>query len=82
MEMRNIYMKSALNIKPRHNPDEVVIYANSGFLIAGVMLETAASKSFENLMQEKLFQPAVIKHSWLWISSYNRSDVATIRPFL
>jgi CubicO group peptidase (beta-lactamase class C family) len=60
MDMRNSYMKIAINVKPRRPPNEVVIYANSGFLVAGVMLETVANKSFENLMQEKLFNPLAL----------------------
>lgn len=60
MDMRNSYMKIAINIKPRHPPNEVVIYANSGFLVAGVMLETVSNESFENLMQEKLFNPLAL----------------------
>jgi CubicO group peptidase (beta-lactamase class C family) len=61
MDMRSSYMKIAINIKPRQPPNEVVIYANSGFLIAGAMLEKLANKSFENLMQEKLFNPLALK---------------------
>ena len=60
MDMRNSYMKIAINIKPRHPPNEVVVYANSGFLVAGVMLETVSNESFENLMQEKLFNPLAL----------------------
>jgi CubicO group peptidase (beta-lactamase class C family) len=60
MDMRNSYMKIAINIKPRYPPNEVVIYANSGFLVAGVMLETVSHKSFENLMQKKLFNPLAL----------------------
>jgi len=73
MDMRNGYMKIAINIKPRQPPNEVVIYANSGFLIAGVMLETVANKSFENLMQEKLFNP-------LALSTAGYGSPATIDP--
>ena len=57
IDMRFRYMKRAINIKPRHPPNKVVLYANSGFLVAGVMLETVANKAFENLMKEKLFNP-------------------------
>ena len=60
MDMRNSYMKIAINIKPRHPPNEVVVYANSGFLVAGVMLETVSNEPFENLMQEKLFNPLAL----------------------
>lgn len=55
--IRFIYMKRAINHKPIHPPDKVIIYANSGFLTAGVMLEKATEKAFETLMEEKLFLP-------------------------
>lgn len=61
MDMRFSYMKRAINIKPRHPPNKVVIYANSGFLVAGVMLETVTNKAFENLMEEKVFHPLALK---------------------
>jgi CubicO group peptidase (beta-lactamase class C family) len=56
-DIRFIYMKRAINHKPIHQPDKVIIYANSGFLTAGVMLEKATEKAFETLMEEKLFLP-------------------------
>lgn len=73
MDMRNSYMKIAINIKPRHPPNEVVVYANSGFLVAGVMLETVSNEHFENLMQEKLFNP-------LSLNTAGYGSPATIDP--
>jgi CubicO group peptidase (beta-lactamase class C family) len=60
-DIRFIYMKRAINHKPIHPPDKVIIYANSGFLTAGVMLEKATEKAFEILMEEKLFLPIKLK---------------------
>ena len=60
-DLRFIYLKRTINHKPIHSPDKVIIYANSGFLIAGVMLEKATEKSFEKLMEEKLFLPLRLK---------------------
>jgi CubicO group peptidase (beta-lactamase class C family) len=57
MDLRFIYLKRAINHKPSHPPDRVIIYANTGFLIAGVMLEKLKKQAFEELMEEKLFQP-------------------------
>ena len=56
-DIRLIYLKRTIKHKPIHPPDKVIIYANSGFLTAGVMLERATNKSFEKLMEEKLFLP-------------------------
>ena len=60
-DIRFIYLKRAVNHKPIYPPDKVVIYANSGFMIAGVMLEKATKKAFEKLMEEKLFLPLKLK---------------------
>ena len=60
-DIRLIYLKRAINHKPVHPPDKVIIYANSGFLAAGVMLERATKKTFEMLMEEKLFLPLRLK---------------------
>ena len=60
-DIRFIYLKHAINHKPIHPPDKVIIYANSGFLIAGVMLEKATKKPFEKLMEENLFLPLRLK---------------------
>lgn len=57
MQLRFLYLKRAINHKPIHPPDEVIIYSNSGFLIAGVMLEQVTNMAFEELMEEKLFHP-------------------------
>lgn len=61
MEMRFSYMKRAINIKPLHPPNKFVIYANSGFLVAGVMLETIGNEAFEDLMEKEVFLPLVLK---------------------
>ena len=60
-DIRFIYLKRAIKHKPAHPPDKVIIYANSGFLIAGAMLEKATKKTFEKLMEEKLFLPLKLK---------------------
>jgi CubicO group peptidase (beta-lactamase class C family) len=60
-DIRFIYLKRAVNHKPIHPPDKVIIYANTGFLIAGAMLEKATKKAFEKLMEEKLFLPLGLK---------------------
>jgi CubicO group peptidase (beta-lactamase class C family) len=61
--LRLEYSKRAVLRKPIHPPDKVIIYANSGFLVAGAMLETATGKTFEKLMDEKLFQALELKNA-------------------
>jgi CubicO group peptidase (beta-lactamase class C family) len=60
-KIRLIYSERAFNHKPIHPPDEVIVYANSGFLIAGSMLEKVTNKNFEILMDEQLFQSLGLK---------------------
>ena len=55
VDMRKHYIKNAINIEPVYQPNEVVKYANSGFLVAGAMLETLSNGTFEKLMQDKVF---------------------------
>lgn len=39
-------------------PDEVWLYSNPGFAIAGLSLENAAGVPFEQLVRERIFEPA------------------------
>ena len=39
VDMRKRYIKNAINIEPIYQPNEVVKYANSGFLVAGGHIE-------------------------------------------
>ena len=57
MDIRFLYLKRAINHEPIHPPDKLVAYSNSGFLIAGVMLEKLKKQAFEKLMDDKLFHP-------------------------
>jgi CubicO group peptidase (beta-lactamase class C family) len=60
-DIRFNYVKRAVNQNPIHPPDKVIIYANSGFIVAGGMLEKVTQKTFEKLMEEKLFVPLELK---------------------
>ncbi len=57
MDIRFLYLKRAIHHEPTHPPDKRVVYSNSGFLIAGVMLEKIENQAFEDLMEAKLFHP-------------------------
>lgn len=45
------------------DPEEKMIYANTGYMMAGHMLEEAAGKPFEDLIRERLFEPLTMTHA-------------------
>jgi CubicO group peptidase (beta-lactamase class C family) len=56
-EQRLAFVKGILARKPEAKPGIKHIYSNQGYAIAGVMLEQAAGKPWEELMQSMLFEP-------------------------
>ena len=51
------YAEGLLKLKPEFEPGTKYGYSNSGFVVAGVMLETISGRSWEELMQERIFKP-------------------------
>lgn len=60
-EQRLAFIKGMLAEKPEAKPGTKFIYSNQGYTIAGVMLEIASGKTWENLMQTMLFEPLGMK---------------------
>jgi CubicO group peptidase (beta-lactamase class C family) len=60
-EQRREVTKLALNLEPIAEPGTKVIYSNVGWPIIGYILEKAAGQSYENLLQEKIFEPLGMK---------------------
>ncbi|MDQ6631916.1 MAG: beta-lactamase family protein [Verrucomicrobiota bacterium] len=56
-EQRLDFIKGILARKPEAKPGTKFIYSNQGYTIAGVMLEKAAGKTWENLLRSMLFEP-------------------------
>ncbi len=56
-EQRLAFVKGILARKPEAEPGTKYIYSNQGYAIAGVMLEKATGKSWEDLLRSKLFEP-------------------------
>ena len=56
-EQRLEFVKGILAEKPEAKPGAKHIYSNQGYAIAGVMLEKAAGKTWEELMRQMLFEP-------------------------
>jgi CubicO group peptidase (beta-lactamase class C family) len=60
-EQRRDFVKGILARKPEAEPGTKHIYSNQGYAIAGVMLEKAAGKTWEELMRTTLFEPLGMK---------------------
>lgn len=56
-EQRLEFVKGLLARKPEAKPGTKKVYSNQGYAIAGVMLEKAAGKPWEELMRAMLFEP-------------------------
>lgn len=56
-KQRREFVKGILARKPEAKPGTKHIYSNQGYAIAGVMLENAAGKPWEELMETILFEP-------------------------
>ena len=56
-EQRLAFIKGILEREPEAKPGTKTIYSNQGYTIAGVMLEKASGKTWEELMRTMLFEP-------------------------
>jgi CubicO group peptidase (beta-lactamase class C family) len=57
VEQRFAFTKGLLARKPEAKPGTKFIYSNQGYTIAGVMLEKATGKTWEDLLRQMLFAP-------------------------
>jgi CubicO group peptidase (beta-lactamase class C family) len=55
--MRSRYLKETVKQELVDEPDNSVYYSNSGYIMAGAMLEKIAGKSYARLMIEEIFNP-------------------------
>ena len=55
--MRANYVKETVKQRLDERPGRSIYYSNSGYLIAGAMLEKMMGKPFEQLMSEEMFTP-------------------------
>ena len=56
-EQRLAFIQGILARKPEAKPGTKHIYSNQGYAIAGVMLEKATGKTWEDLLRSMLFEP-------------------------
>lgn len=54
------YARQALQSDPVGPPEETFVYSNSGYVIAGAMLEAATGRTWESLMRAHVFDPLAL----------------------
>jgi CubicO group peptidase (beta-lactamase class C family) len=57
VHMRSEYVRETVKENLADTPGGSIFYSNSGYLMAGAMLETMMGKPFEQLMAEEIFSP-------------------------
>jgi CubicO group peptidase (beta-lactamase class C family) len=57
LKQRAQYAEAVLNVEPSSAPGSAYEYSNSGFIVAGAMLEQVSGKPWEKLMEERIFEP-------------------------
>lgn len=57
VEQRARFVRDLLARSPQARPRTEYIYSNSGFIVAGALLERASGKSWEDLMEAEVFAP-------------------------
>ena len=55
--MRADYLKATVQQELADAPGQSVYYSNSGYIMAGAMIEKIAGKSYEQLMSQEVFKP-------------------------
>ncbi len=75
-EQRREVTKLALNLEPIAEPGTKVIYSNVGWPIIGYIVELATGQSYEDLLQERIFEPLGMKTARIggWPASESEPD--------
>lgn len=63
IKQREKLAKGILSEEPNYEPGTKYRYSNSGYAIAGLMLERAADRQWEKLITEELFAPLGLKNA-------------------
>ncbi len=60
-EQRRWLREAVTALPPQHEPDTAHVYSNTGYILAGAMLEERAGKPWEDLVTERVFRPLGMK---------------------
>lgn len=63
LKQRAGYAEAVLNVPPASPPGTRFQYSNSGYVVAGVMLEVLTGKPWEELIEERIFNPLGMTNS-------------------
>ncbi|MDF1861869.1 MAG: serine hydrolase [Verrucomicrobiales bacterium] len=63
LQQRAQYVEAVLNVTPAFAPNSAYEYSNSGFVVAGAMLEEVTGKPWEKLIEERIFEPLGMEDS-------------------
>lgn len=74
-DLRLQYLKNTVRDKLMGPPGEMVHYSNSGYILAGAMMEQVANRPIDDLFREKIFIP-------LGISSAGYGPPAALEPHM
>ncbi|MFC4597869.1 serine hydrolase domain-containing protein [Cohnella hongkongensis] len=66
------------NLKPRFPPGEGVYYTDTGYNVLGLVIESIASKPYERVLHEMIFEPLRMENSYL--SQYSEPAVRSEHP--
>lgn len=53
--------------RPVGRPGERFVYSDTGYVLLGRILEEATGRSFAELLRDRVFEPAGMEHSVLWL---------------
>jgi CubicO group peptidase (beta-lactamase class C family) len=59
-EQRRAAIASVLSDKPNNTPGKEFVYSNVGYILLGVAIEKVTGRAWEEVMQERLFQPLAL----------------------
>ena len=59
--MRSEYLRETVKQRLADKPGHSIYYSNSGYLMAGAMLEKVTGKAYEQLMVEQIFKPLALR---------------------
>ncbi|MEM0895567.1 MAG: serine hydrolase domain-containing protein [Verrucomicrobiota bacterium] len=71
-KQRLLLVEGTLENPSSYPPGGKYVYSNTGFSIAGAMLEAVTGESWENLMEENIFQPLKMKSAGFRAPASNR----------
>ncbi len=60
-DQRRWLREAVTALPPQHEPDTMHVYSNTGYILAGAMLEERAGKPWEDLVTERVFRPLGMK---------------------